>query len=109
MTRHGIISVAITLLLTLCFGWMVYQTESNREENEAQAQVFRVDSGYGYRIITKQGILIEQPFIPGVQGKVPFSSEEEAQKVAELVVDKLRNREVPTVLYKELEKLEVVP
>ena len=50
---------------------------------------------YGYDIILYGKPLVHQPSIPGLLGNEGFTTKERAQKVAEFVVNKIRNNEMP--------------
>lgn len=62
--------------------------------------------GWGYNISEKGKRIIDQQTIPGVPGNQGFRTSEEAQKVAELVIEKLEKGAFPpTVSEEELQKL----
>jgi len=62
--------------------------------------------GWGYRISEKGKQIIDQQTIPGVPGNQGFRTTEEAQKVAELVIEKLEKGTFPpTISEAELQKL----
>ena len=67
------------------------------------------DATFGYQIIIDERVVIHQPNIPGMPGLKGFSEKEGAVKVAELVVRKLKNGEMPpTVSVDELNALGVL-
>ncbi|MCL2041712.1 MAG: DUF4907 domain-containing protein [Bacteroidales bacterium] len=54
-------------------------------------------------------VLIHQPSRPGLSGNAGFATEADAMKVAELVIKKIRNNEMPpTVTIEGLQELEVL-
>ena len=62
--------------------------------------------GWGYRISEKGKQIIDQQTIPGVPGNQGFGTSEDAQKVAELVIEKLEKGTFPpTISEEELQKL----
>lgn len=64
---------------------------------------------YGYDILNHGKVLIHQASIPGVSGNKGFDSKNNAQKVAVLVIKKIRKGEMPpTVTKEELKKLGVL-
>ena len=64
---------------------------------------------YGYDILIYGRPLIHQPSIPGLPGNDGFKTREHAQKVAKVVVKKLRNNEMPpTVSMEEMNQLGVL-
>lgn len=65
--------------------------------------------GYGYAIYVYGSKLIYQPHKPGLPGDQGFKTREDAMRVAELVVHKMRNNIIPpTITLKELDSLGVL-
>ena len=87
--------IGLTLLLVL-----------NRE-GAITSKTFRVDNGFGYEITNNKKVLIKQNYIPAIQENKPFFSKEDANKVASLVINKLKNRSSPTVSLRELTMLKI--
>ena len=64
---------------------------------------------YGYNILMNGRALIHQPSIPALPGVEGFKTEEDARKVGELVIDKIRqNIFPPSVSVVELDSLGVL-
>ena len=64
---------------------------------------------YGYDILLYGRPLVHQPNIPGLPGNDGFSTKERAQTVAEFVVKKIRNNEMPpTVTIEDLNAMGVL-
>ncbi len=64
---------------------------------------------FGYDILLYGKPLVHQPNIPGLAGNEGFTTKERAQKVAEFVVKKIRNNEMPpTVTIEDLNKMGVL-
>jgi hypothetical protein len=65
-------------------------------------------SGYGYDILRGEKLYIHQPNVPAVPGNNGFETEEQARKVAQMVINKIKNNIMPpTVEKSELSKLGV--
>lgn len=65
--------------------------------------------GYGYDVFVDGRKLIHQPNIPGQPGVAGFKKKEDSQRVAELVIKKLKNKEMPpSVTTEELRQLKVI-
>jgi hypothetical protein len=65
--------------------------------------------GYGYDVFVDGKKLIHQTNIPGQPGVAGFKKKEDSKRVAELVVRKLKNRELPpSVTEQELRQLKVI-
>lgn len=77
------------------------------QEESIRKKTFHVDNGFGYLIISEEKILIKQSYIPAIQENKPFYSKEDADKVANLVINKLQNKTSPTVSLKELTTLNI--
>lgn len=65
--------------------------------------------GFGYDVFADGKMVIHQPGIPGQPGIKGFRTKADSKKVAELVVRKLKNKEMPpTVSEEELRTLKVI-
>jgi hypothetical protein len=65
--------------------------------------------GYGYDVYADGKMLIHQPGIPGQQGVKGFRTKADSEKVARLVVEKIKKKEMPpTVSEEELRRLKVI-
>lgn len=65
--------------------------------------------GFGYDVFADGKMLIHQPGIPGQPGTKGFRTKADCEKVAQLVVKKLKNKEMPpTVSEEELRTLKVI-
>jgi len=71
-------------------------------------ETFETDKGWGYDIYLNEKKYIHQTTIPSVPGTVGFSSKKDAEKVGNLVIDKInRNEMPPSVTPEELKKLKI--
>jgi Domain of unknown function (DUF4907) len=90
------------------------QTPARTAQNIAKSKLtFKIISadggGFGYDIYSDGRMLIHQPGIPGMPGIVGFSRKEDSQKVAELVIKKLKRGETPPAVSEdELRALKVI-
>lgn len=71
-------------------------------------EIIEVPNGYGYKIFSGDKLLIQQEFIPAVKGDIAFGTKKDARKVANLVIEKIRNRTSPQISVEELEALGIV-
>ena len=80
------------------------------KEAEIKAVIIPAENNtFGYDIYLYGSVLIHQPARPGLPGNTGFTTEEDAMKVAELVMKKIRNNEMPpTVTIEELQELRVL-
>jgi len=69
---------------------------------------FRTGITFGYDIFLNGKLYIHQPNIPAVSGNAGFQTEENARKIAELVIVKIKHNIIPpTVIVNELDSLGV--
>jgi hypothetical protein len=73
-------------------------------------EVISVEAGgYGYDVFVDGKKLIHQTNIPGQPGVAGFRKKEDSRRVAELVIRKLKNKELPpSVTEDELRQLKVI-
>ena len=87
----------------------VDSTTASNKKTDYSVKSIQTENGWGYQIFKGKKLLINQPTIPAVQGNQSFSSELDAIKVGELVVNKLlQNQFPPTVSSEELISLGIV-
>ena len=87
----------------------VDSTTALNKKTDYSVKSIQTENGWGYQIFKGKKLLINQPTIPAVQGNKSFSSELDAIKVGELVVNKLlQNQFPPTVSSEELISLGIV-
>lgn len=70
-------------------------------------EAFKTTSGWGYSIAIKDKIIIKQAIIPVINDNKSFSTEADALKVANLVVEKLSQNISPTVTKNDLILLKI--
>ncbi len=83
---------------------------SNRESTSTyRYEIMHDQTGYGYQIFDGQQLIVSQPHIPAIQGLKGFQSQHDAEKVAELMLQKLNKGIVPpTVSIQEMRDLGIV-
>jgi len=90
-------------------------TKENEKEQLAKkgmvpvnASIFKTDKGWGYSIFVDNKLFIRQDIIPAVEGNEGFATKDDATKVAELVLNKIKNNEKPIVKKEELKELGII-
>ena len=64
---------------------------------------------WGYDIYVDKKMMVHQPAIPAMPGNEGFKTKADAEKVAKLVVTKMKSGEMPpSVMMEELKKLKVI-
>jgi hypothetical protein len=70
---------------------------------------YKLENGWGYRILRNDAVVVDQPFIPLLPGKTPFPSKRMAVKTGKLVLNRLQNQIVPVIEFHDLVKLGIIP
>ena len=103
-SRCRIIGLGCTCLMLIAVVYLVY----TGYENPYRLEVIQFDnSGYGYKIREGKRTIIVQPFIPVIAGKKGFKTEQEAQRVGQLVLKRITAGENFSITRKDLERLNV--
>ena len=77
------------------------------QENPIKIRITHQKSGFGYQIMKQNEVLINQPFIPAVQGEMAFKDRLQALKTAQLVVQKIERKTFPKVSVHELDSMKI--
>lgn len=99
-------------LIILCFGNIIYAQDSKTPTNsKITFKTFKSqDNSYGYDIYVNNVKTIHQPTIPGIQGLHGFINKVDAEKVAKLAIQKIKDGLMPpTITDEEIQKLNVSP
>ncbi|MEC7264789.1 MAG: DUF4907 domain-containing protein [Bacteroidota bacterium] len=99
-----------TILILGLFFYGVTHLSLDKEEHQTtlRKEIIKVENGYGYQIFSGEKLLVQQEFIPAVKGYQTFQSAKDAKKVANLVIEKIRERTNPQISVDELKELGVV-
>ena len=115
-----ILFVLVTVIMSMTFN---IQTKTIQPQGVSKSEktTIQKNSGYthkiipaanktwGYDIYKEKHLLIHQPCIPGLPGNEGFKSKTDAEKVARLVIEKIKKGEMPpTITLEELKKLKVL-
>ncbi|MDO7172870.1 DUF4907 domain-containing protein [Mariniflexile sp. AS56] len=98
-SKYVITVVLILSAILVCV--IVAKTQSD----PFKTAVFKTETGYGYSVSYNNKLLIKQDYIPTIQNNSSFCSKQDAQKVANLVKEKLHSKENPKVSLLELKNL----
>jgi len=123
--KDKIIIIIVSIFVLVCC-WSLWNKRKLRSAKESEVVAISADNPYrdtdikavviptenntfGYDIYMYDAMFIHQPSRPGLPGNPGFATEEDARKVAELVIKKIRNNEMPpTITIDELRELGVL-
>lgn len=92
----------ISILLIITVATTIFL--SNRKSHY-KVEVYKSEQGWGYDILINKKTIIHQPYMPSVNGQVPFENKYAAKKTGYLVVRKLKKKKSPTVTREELNSI----
>jgi hypothetical protein len=104
-SKHIILPVLLLSTAFVCFA--VLKIVFNDKSEDFKTEVYKTNNGYGYFISYGSKLLIKQDFIPSIQRNQSFCNFDDAQKVANLVVEKLNKKENPRISVSELNMLHI--
>jgi hypothetical protein len=107
MTKKYFVGLSIiALLLVAAFITFHYHKASERKEINVEA--FQSPKGWGYKIKVGSKVFIKQQYIPAIQGYKVFTSKEKALLVGEKVMEKIKNKKLPSITVEELKKMGIL-
>jgi hypothetical protein len=102
--------VIYPLLLILLSGVVIFNViRITSPEKGNRVVAYRVENGWGYRIMQGDRVAIDQPFIPLLPGKTSFPTKRSAIKTGKIVLGRLQKQQVPVLTFDDLRKLHLFP
>lgn len=97
-----IVILSVSAILSV---FILLHFTKEKKQHRFDSRVFRAVSGWGYDILVDDKIFIHQESIPVVKGRNGFSRREQAEKTAQLIINKMERGKPPTVTIFELQKI----
>lgn len=103
------------ILVLLVVAYFLYQhfhrdpeVSNQFADSQITSETYATEKGFGYKIYIDSQLYVDQPTIPAVAGNKGFETDIDAEKVAKLAIDKIRQGIIPpTISIEELENLGV--
>lgn len=93
----GIVSVGL---------WLIpFIRKSNRPKPSITTKIFKGTDGWGYDILVGDSLFIHQEFVPALPGQKGFAEQGQAEKTAALIINKMKENQLPAITTFELEKI----
>lgn len=100
--------VVVVIVLMFVSQIVKYNNADKNAGKDFSAEVFKTkNGGFGYLIKLNDLVIIKQEIIPAISKNVPFNTGEDALKTAGLVVQKIKNKKVPSVTVHELDSMDI--
>lgn len=106
----GRLAIIITVALCNCNNNSAEKSSAEdvlKDSIRITSYAFKTADGWGYSITLDNKVYIKQDIIPVIQGIKSFATENDALKVASLVVTKIKLHQKPTLQKEELLSLGV--
>lgn len=97
INKKKVLSGIAILLILIASGIVI-----NFRNHHFSVDLIKSGQGWGYDIKYRSKVIIHQPYMPAVEGKIAFQNKRAAKKTGLLVVKKLRNNQQPIIKIEEL-------
>lgn len=71
--------------------------------DDSRLETYRSDVGWGYSVSINE-VVIMQPYIPAVEGRIPFETRRDARRAGEIVLERLIKGDNPSLSLEDLQK-----
>jgi len=106
--KSVILFLSVILIVFLAFAVYLKTSKQETQKQEWTLETTKLENGWGYVIYMNGTPNIKQNRIPAIPKNMPFLTEESAKKVGEIMLQRIRNKEIPSILQSELIELGVV-
>jgi Domain of unknown function (DUF4907) len=104
--RQGMV---LLTALSLAAGITMFKiARRNEDPDRVTSNCFKTTQGWGYDILVGKKIVIHQSFIPGVPGFQGFTTQQQAQAVAQIVIEKIKSHKQPFISHEQLQQLGII-
>jgi len=98
-------NILIILIAVVISAIIVITTVKNHNPQRIESRVFKVREGWGYDVLVNDTVIIHQELVPVLQDQHGFRKKDQAEKTAQLVIQKLKSGSPPTLTKFDLEKV----
>ncbi len=85
--------------------WIISLNKQQSKKGNYTARVFHSSNGWGYDILVDNKLFIRQESIPSLPEKKGFVNKQQAKQTAQLIINKMKRGEFPTVTTFEIERI----
>jgi len=95
--------IIILILLLITIGTVKTVVFPNNTSSYT-IKTFEIDNGWGYSIFKNDKLVIRQKEIPAIQTKKRFETKDDAETCAKIMLNKLKERKIPSITKRELQQ-----
>jgi len=103
--RYNIIVILVSVVISAGIWIITLHKQQAKKEKDITAKTFEGFNGWGYDILVDDELFIHQESIPSWPGKTGFQKKEQAEQTAQLIINKLKQGQVPAVTTFELQQI----
>jgi hypothetical protein len=108
MIKRYLVIISVVGLLFAEYRYSMTDIESfTNSKLPVRISSFHTVTGWGYEIIVDGKTFIHQQYIPAVEGYKSFETSEDALKVGNYLVEKMKNKKHPIITVEELKQLNI--
>ena len=101
MTKHNTIVLSIAAVLSV----FIFFIPKKEKLPAITSRVISSGSGWGYEILVNDKLFIRQESIPVLNGDKGFTEPGQAQQTAQLIINKMKSGQPPTVTTFDLQRI----
>lgn len=99
MTKHNLIVLSAAILISA--GILIMY--GKKKQPQFDYQLFHTEKGWGYNILVNDSVFIHQEDVPVIAAAKGFDHEQQAKKTAMLIIKKLEQHQLPTLLSSDID------
>ena len=103
--RYNIIVLLVSVAISAGIWIITLHKRQVQKKKDITAKTFGGFNGWGYDILVDDELFIHQESIPTRPGKAGFQKKEQAEQTAQLIINKLKQGQVPAVTTFELQQI----
>lgn len=104
--KHTVIVILIAIMISAGIWIKGYnKNKETKKSKSVKALIFEGSEGWGYDILVNDSLFIHQEYVPVISGKHGFAKKEQAEKTANLIINKIKTGQIPVITRFELEKI----
>lgn len=103
--KHNILVILGAVILSAGIWIYAFSNTATQKRKSITSKVFVGLSGWGYDILVNDTLFIHQESIPVLAGKRGFPKKEQAEQAAQLIINKMKRGQLPTITTFEMEQL----
>jgi hypothetical protein len=102
-SKGRILYLLLFIVLLFLLVYSIFQFTS--PSDSIMVKTYKISDGWGYKIIIKDKVFINQPFIPVLPGKNAFPDKKSALKAGKIVKEKLINHQRPSLTKEDIKEI----